>query len=356
MSIRRSTSSSGKYRYKAMVLCSPDKFMKSKTRDRREDALADERQLIRARDEGLGSDCFAPLPFSERIWCWHEDIKKRGCSAAHIENVRNQISKQFVPFFKDKNLKRIKPSDVSTFVSHLMALQLSSITVNAYLGALKSFFSFEIEEGNVLKNPVLRKHRLLETPSHKEIWFREETDKFLNYTSAKYHGEDRWIFLLYKIALNSGMRFGEIIALTKSDVDWANSRIIISKAYCSVSLRIKSPKNGQTRYAPLSTLLAAEMRDYFASHKVLGPLFTTPDGSYRSYNSIRKIYLNDMKSAGVKVIRFHSFRRCFVSSWIQNGGDLATLRKCVGHADFEVMNSYNVLSDDLKSISEIVNV
>lgn len=356
MSIDRYLSKTKGWRYKAMVEYAPNKFMRSPTQDRRIDAERDERELIQARDSGLGNKMFVPLPFNSRIWVWHQDIVNRGCSFAHVETVRMQIDKHLLPFFGTRDIKGIKPSDISSFVAHMQTKKLSSVTINGTLTALRSFFAFEQEENNINQNPVKRKHRLPEIVKAKPIWTKAEAEKFLSYTDTKHQGDDRWVYLFYKIALNTGMRLGEIVALTKSDFDFENNRVIVSKAYCNFSNTIKLPKNNEVRYTPLSPQLASEMRDYFISHKVFGPLFMKPNGQYRSYISVRKRFLTNMKEAGVKRVCFHSMRRYFVSSYIQNGGNPSQLRKIVGHADAEMTNLYFTMGDNLGEIASIVNM
>ncbi len=356
MSIRRTVAKKG-FRYKAMVWDqSIDAFMRSPTRDRRIDAERDERELIQARDAGSGNKMFTPMPFDQRIWVWHQDIVNRDCSFAHVETVKQQINGHLLPFFGTRDIKGIKPSDISSFAAHMQTKKLSNVTINGALTALRSFFAFEQEESNIDQNPVKRKHRLPETVKAKPIWTKEEAEKFLTHTDAKHQGDDRWVHLFYKIALNTGARLGEIVALTKSDFDFENNRVIISKAYCNFSDKIKLPKNNKVRYAPMSPQLAAEMRDYFISHKVFGPLFMKPNGKYRSYISVRKRFLTNMKEAGVKPICFHSMRRYFVSSYIQNGGNPSQLRKIVGHADAEMTNLYFTMGDNLGEIASIVNM
>lgn len=357
MSIRRTFSKTKGWRYKAMVWDPAiDAFMRSPTRDRRIDAERDERELIQARDSGSSKKMFTPMPFDKRIWVWHQDIRNRDCSFAHIATVEQQINGHLLPFFGTRDIKAIKPSDVSSFVAHMQTKKLSSVTINGTLTALRSFFAFELEEGNVHQIPIKRKHRLPETVKPKPIWTREEAEKFLQHTDTKHQGDNRWMHLLCKIAINSGMRLGEIIALTKSDVDFQNSRIIVSKAYCNFSNTIKLPKNNKVRYAPLSPQLATEMRDYFISHKIFGPLFMKPNGQYRSYMSVRKRFLTNMKEARVTPICFHSLRRYFVTNYLQNGGNPAQLRKIVGHADAEMTNLYFTMGDNLGEIASIVNM
>lgn len=350
------TSKTRGFRYKAMVPIG-NKFMRSHTWDRLVDAQKEERELLKARDEGQSVDFLSPLPFDKAFSQWHEDCRRRRCSIAYLELIRQQFKSHLSPFFSNRNLKKIKPSDIGGFVEYMGKKNLSNQTVNGILVGLKSCFNFHLEENNLAFNPVKKKHKLPEIlRNQKPVWTKEEVERFVTFVGKKYQGEKRWPYIFYKIGLNSGMRFGEILVLQKSDFDFENSRIVVSKSFCSASGQIKAPKNNQIRYATLPPQLAEEVKRYIVDGQIFGPLFTKPNGEYQNLSTFRRYYLDDMKVAGVRITKFHNFRRFFVTAFIERGGHEAHLRKLVGHASEEMTDTYTVLRDDLGPVATIVNI
>ena len=60
-------------------------------------------------------------------------------------------------------------------------------------------------------------------PKPMQFWTLEEAQKFLEHAKGKYEGTSQeYIYVLYLLALNTGMRFGEMLALKWSAVDFRN--------------------------------------------------------------------------------------------------------------------------------------
>jgi len=153
------------------------------------------------------------------------------------------------------------------------------------------------------------------------------------------------------------MRFCEALALEKADFDFENNRIRINKSFCSYAKNIKLPKNNTTRFAPLSPILAEELKDYFVKNQTFGSLFKNGNDKHHSYDKIRHgHYLGDVKAAGVRFCNLHNLRRFFITQYVENGGGEAQLRKIVGHASESMTDLYLVQPENLGKVASIVNL
>lgn len=356
MAVVRTKSLKKGYRYKPMVKDAKGAWMRSHTWGRIIDARREESELMRLKDSGAKANTLAPLPFSEAATMWMEDCERR-VSKQRRDSVEQFVRNHFLPFFGDRNIKRIKPSDIVEFISVLKDKELAAESINSILRALKAMFNFHIEENNIAMNPIKRKHRVLDNNTKPIIvWTVEEVSKFLEYADKRYQNEDRWMYIYYKIALNTGMRLGEIAALDKADIEYENSRIRVSKSFCASTKEIKAPKNGKTRYAPLPQKLAEEIRQYIIDYRIFGALFLDVHGSYRSTNTIEKRYKRDNEASGVRKTKFHNMRRFFITHYGERGGTEAQLRKIVGHGSVQMTDLYTVQREKLDDISRLVNL
>ena len=360
MTVVRTKSKKKGYRYKPMVKDANGRWMRSHTWDRIIDAKREERVMMEAKDKGLYcTSQYRPLPFHEAANMWLEDVERRHCSYGYHKNVSRIIEHHLNPYIGKRDLREIRPSNVTDIVSKLQKKNMNPKALNDVVKTLKAIYNYHIEEENILYNPVKKKHRVKEVrPEDKEVvWTKDEAQKFLAYADKKYSDKKRWVFLAYKIALNTGMRLGEIWALDKADFEFENNRIRISKSFDNRTTTLKPPKNGKTRFAPLSPCLATEVRLYVINAKKFGPLFTETKGSYQSQNTFRNIHwLKDTVEAGVPYTKFHNCRRFFICNYLESGGTEADLRKIVGHGSVRMTDHYMVQRDKLEDISKLVNL
>ena len=338
MSIRTITSKRKGLRYKALVRDLNGKWVPTRTWTRKADAEKEERELLSMKDKGFGIS-FKPLPFDQAAEEWLGDIDRRGCSLGHRMKLRQYAKNHFLPFFGRADLKTIRQSTISGFLNHLEKKNVSANTVNAIIRALKAMFNYHIEEDNVLRNPVKKKHKSskIDVRRKKIVWTVDEAQRFLAHADKKYSGEKRWVYLIYKIALNTGMRQGEIIALEKGDFDFPNHRIWVCKSFDYRSKKIKTVKTGKSRFVPCPPKLMEEVKSYVVSQRIFGPLFVDGKGKYRSKDTFRNIhYLRDIEEAGVRRTKFHNTRRFFNTQFVENGGSEPQLRKITGHSRLSV--------------------
>gem|GEM_PF-4091158 len=314
--------------------------------------------MLLARDRGI-EDTLAPLPFDKAAEKWLEDCERRQLTLGRLKNLKRAVHKYFVPFFKKRDIKIIKPSNVSAFLYKLDQTKLSAHSVNTAIRTLKAMFNFHLEEDNILRNPVKRKHKSakVHTKPDEIVWTPEEAKAFLDHANRKYRGEKRWVYLIYKIAMNTGMRQGEVIALEKGDVDFDNHRIRVNKFFDYRSKSLKSTKTGKPRYVPLSPKLAEEIREYVIELQMFGSLFVDKNGDHRSQSTLRNIhYLRDIEESGVRKTKFHNMRRYFNTVFIENGGREPQLRQITGHSSLLMTDLYTARRDDMSNLAKLVNI
>lgn len=76
-----------------------------------------------------------------------------------------------------------------------------------------------------------------------DFWTKEEYDKFISTIEV-----GRRYYVIFEILFWTGCREGELLALTKSDIDFQNNRMSITKTYYQTERRdvITVPKTEQS--------------------------------------------------------------------------------------------------------------
>ena len=150
------------------------------------------------------------------------------------------------------------------------------------------------------------------------------------------------------VALFSGMRLGEILALRWGRVDLDRNIIQVREAveYTRAhGLRFKSPKSkAGRRDITMPDLLIETLREYRKAQLELriklgagnllddGLLFADLEGTLPSPNSISAAWSDFAKAIGVPEVTFHALRHTHASQLISEGVDIVTISKRLGHA------------------------
>jgi integrase len=133
------------------------------------------------------------------------------------------------------------------------------------------------------------------------------------------------------VALNTGLRKGEIFGLRWSDVDLLGAQITV---------RGEGAKSGQTRYVPLNTeALDVLQRWQGATPDENGFVFPgRVEGE--PLDDVKKAWRAVVKAAKLQRFTFHDLRHTFASKLVMAGVDLNTVRELLGHADIEMTLRY----------------
>lgn len=144
---------------------------------------------------------------------------------------------------------------------------------------------------------------------------------------------------IVKVALNTGLRKGEIFGLLWTDVDLARGQLTVRGA---------GAKSGQTRYVPLNQeavavisawrRLSAESEHVFPGREAGEPL-----------DDVKKAWLPVVKAAKLANFTFHDLRHTFASKLVMAGVDLNTVRELLGHADLKMTLRYAHLAPEHKA-------
>ena len=234
---------------------------------------------------------------------------------------RNEASlKSLGPHFKEMLLSKITPGHIEKFKrKRLYEDKVQPSTINRDLGCLRHLFNIakklKCYDG---ENPVKDVDFFQERQLVMKILDREEIIRLINASKD-------YLKPIIIVALNTGMRRGELFNLRWNDIDFAEHFIFIKKS-----------KSGFMRKIPMNDLVAVTLKNIkgesdfvFCSPKTKGLL-----------TSVRTSFKGACKDARVPDLRFHDLRHTAATLMIMGGIDIVTVKEILGHSDIQMTMRY----------------
>ena len=169
-----------------------------------------------------------------------------------------------------------------------------------------------------------------------KFWTGDEYSRF-----SKAMVEKPLSYYAFELLYWTGIRCGELLALTRADFDLDNRKLRINKNFQVVKGKplIQSPKTEKgNRIIDLPEFLCREMEDFFESIYKM-------DENSRLFE-VTKSYLHHeldrgCRQAGVKRIRLHDLRHSHVSYLINLGFSAVAIGDRVGHESVTITDRYS---------------
>ncbi len=152
---------------------------------------------------------------------------------------------------------------------------------------------------------------------------------------------------LYRLIVNllyyTGIRIGELLALTPSDFDTEERRLHVTKSYVSDIQIVKSPKNFKKRDVPLIDTVIEMAVPLISDVKVSDRIF--PFG----HGAVSQMVKSACRKCGVMEYNCHSFRHTYISNLIRAGVPLPVIEAVSGDTQETILKRYSHMfaSDDV---------
>jgi len=293
-----------------------------------------------------------PLPtlreYAER---WVREYAQVHCKASTVAFYKQFHRLYIFPEFGDLRLNAVRRDHVKRFVASICEKGLAKNTIRLAIASLRPLFNAAIEDGIIQANPATRLGRFVQTEKPERrasALTREETEAFLK---ASLEHRPRF-YPLFLTALRAGLRLGELLALTWSDINFgqdeadSNRFITVRRRYYRGIFSI--PKGNRSRRVDMSRELrrvlleARDARMLAAFQK--GKDSITDELVFQSEiggpvdpaKLVNRHFLPTLETAGLRRIRFHDLRHTFGSLLIQAGAHLAYVRDQMGHSSIKI--------------------
>jgi integrase len=247
----------------------------------------------------------------------------------------DQRSVTLKAFFGEKQLRDIKPMMIEKFKRERLATPTkhdtedrprprSPASVNRDLACLSKILSMAFDNELVDSNPMRRVRLLKENGSRERfITAAEEVKLFARLTGRRDH-----IRSVVTVALNTGMRRGEILDLQWEHVNFIARTIFIARS-----------KTGKTRTIPMNDIVFAELKALKQDAGTRDFVFSVSKTGV-NIDSIKTGWRNACAAAGLVDLRFHDTRHTFATRLRANGVHEWDIRDLLGHTTTRMTSVY----------------
>lgn len=143
------------------------------------------------------------------------------------------------------------------------------------------------------------------------------------------------------VAVRTGLRLGELLALRWVDVLWEQRRLMVTQSM--TRQRIGTPKSGKKREVPLSPDALAALRAWQAASP--GPyVFSETSGEWTTKGTAAYALERIVRESGLRHLGWHVLRHTFASQLAMRGASLKAIQEMMGHSTIEMTLRYAHLS------------
>lgn len=276
--------------------------------------------------------------FENVVESFLEDKRTRSRPATFIGYeciIRNHI----LPFFEGLDIRAIKPLTVREWQNMLIDSPLSPMYVRRIDTCLVSIFNWACRFWELQSNPAVLAGSVGASNSNRiDFWTLKEFTRFISGV------KDPSAAIAFKLLYWTGMRVGELLALTPSDINVRKSEIRVTKSYRRYHRNdlIAKPKTKKSeRTISINSSLMKELSLYLRSRRGLKP--STRIFPFTSNKLVYRMKVT-CRTTGVKRIRIHDLRHSHASLLIEMNVTPLLICERLGHEKVETtLNIYSHL-------------
>lgn len=241
---------------------------------------------------------------------------------------RTIFRQHLIPFFGAMRLAEIGMREIERYKAGKLKTHAKK-TVNNHLTVLRKTLTTAVDWGLLEQVPRIQ-WLAAPAPSFRFLDF-EEADRLV----AAAESEPEWQAMIV-VALRTGLRLGELMALRWDDLDLVRGRMLVQRSVTRGV--IGTPKSGKSRDVPLGASVVKVLQKH---RHLRGPwVFCQEDGSMLTKGQIKWPLRRAQRKAGLTELGWHDLRHTFASHLAMRGVPLKAVQELLGHATIDVTMRY----------------
>lgn len=268
-------------------------------------------------------------------------------------NKRYMIERHIIPLLGKKKMNEVTPADIMAWQNEIRSKNYSESYMRMLQNQITGIFIHAQRIYDLKNNPCKKVKKIGKSDVRRlEFWTIDEYRKFISTYNRATRG-----FIMFEILFWTGCREGEMLALTKKDIDLDAQTIHIAKTIYRVkgTERITAPKTEESiRTVEIPRFLCDEIREFYDT------LYEYPEDELLFPVSARAVEISmdrHILKAGVKKIATHCLRHSNCAYLIQHGVQPMIIKERLGHKDIRItLNTYGHLyPSEQKKVTDMLD-
>lgn len=307
---------------------------------------------------------------------WMEVYKNKSVRPNTKREYTHIYQKNISPYLGDRNINTLIKSDIQLLIDTASDNGYAYERQNKIKVILRDMLQRAVEDQLVINNPVSGIKLRADKEIKAQALSAEEQNIFFDYCRNTFYEN------LFNVAVNTGLRPGELFALQLSDINLEKGHIEVNKTlvyqkYLTDSKKefhIEPPKTKQSyRKVPINSICMSYIERQFELKKIISSKrpkqqnnylfvtkFNTPLNSQIYSDAIRvvikQINLVRPFDEQFPVFSGHTFRHTFATRCFENGVDAKVVQSYLGHASLKMtMDLYTHVTEE-KSSNDIEKI
>ncbi|WP_053361932.1 site-specific integrase [Bacillus sp. FJAT-27251] len=257
---------------------------------------------------------------------------------------KNYLYKYIIPSLGHIPLSQLKTIHINNFINEMNQRKYSPATIKKAVNIIKNSLEFGIDIEMINKNVAKKATLPKEIKNEMKVWNQEEVNKFLKVAKGSRY------YPFFYLALMTGMRKGEILALRWKDIDLENMLLTINQTLTQDGKEFiagaKTKASNRTMDLSESTvkilkahkvLIQQEKlalgKDYVNHDLVICTQIGTP---VHSSNLRNRVFNQLIKEAEVSKIRLHDLRHTHATLLLSVGVNVKVISERLGHSSIKI--------------------
>lgn len=258
-----------------------------------------------------------------------------------VATAESQIKHAILPFFQDMLLTDITPAIVRRWQNEIIK-KYALTTQRQIQGRLSAILSYAMRFRGLRMNAAREAGSIGKDHADRgRIWKLEEFNQFIECVPMEYKAA-------FIVLFHSGMRVGELLALTIADYNAAERKINIDKSLYRLHGQnlIGTTKNDSSKRVITLPKIAADALEEYISH-LYKPRPYERIFQFISRDNLQYRLKTAAEAANVPVIRIHDFRHSHASLLMEAGVNIKVIQKRLGHRSIKTtLGTYGHLYEE----------
>jgi integrase len=297
------------------------------------------------------------MMLSEYLSGWLDSLGE-GVGPATRRRYRDLLRQHVIPYIGHVSMAKLAPQHIRQLQADRLDAGLSPTTVAFLHATLHRALKDAEADGLIARNVAKHVRPPRRTRPEYQTWTAQQAAAFLVAAEADEYAA------LWRLALLTGMRRGEILGLRWDDVDLDKGTLAVRRTLSrgdTARYEPHAPKRASGRRSVALQASAVEAlrrhRTAQLEHRLLmgaayedqGYVFTTPVGRPLHPNTVALHFSRLAARAGVPSLRFHDLRHTSATLMLANGEHPKKVQERLGHANISItLDRYSHVTMDMQ--------